>query len=45
VARWVASRTDISQKGREQYEWAATHIATGLGAMQLDRLDRDEIAR
>ena len=45
VTRWVASRTDISQKGREQYEWATNHIAAGLGAVHLDRLDRADVAR
>ncbi len=40
----MASRTDVSQKGREQYEWAATHIDAGLGAVRLDRLDREDIA-
>jgi hypothetical protein len=32
VRRWVASRTDVSQKAREQYEWATRHIEAGLGA-------------
>lgn len=45
VLRWVASRTDISQKGREQYEWAANHIVAALGAVHLDRLDRADVAR
>jgi hypothetical protein len=44
VRSWVASRTDISQKGREQYEWAVPHIESGLGAIPLDRLDRDDVA-
>jgi integrase len=45
VGRWVASRTDLSQKGREQYEWALPHITAGLGAVRLDQLDRDDVAR
>ena len=45
VRSWVASRTDLSQKGREQYEWAVPHIEAGLGAITLDRLDRDDVAR
>ena len=45
VTRYVASRTDVSVKAREQYEWAASHIDTGLGAVPLDRLDREDVAR
>ncbi len=45
VRRWVASRTDVSQKAREQYEWATHHMEAGLGAVRLDRLDRDDVAR
>jgi integrase len=45
VKRYVASRTDVSVKAREQYAWAASHIATGLGAVPLDRLEREDIAR
>lgn len=44
VRRYVASRTDITEKARQQYEWATTHIAAGLGAIPLARLDRDDIA-
>jgi integrase len=44
VHRYVASRTDVSLKAREQYGWAAGHIAVGLGAIRLDRLDRQDIA-
>jgi hypothetical protein len=36
VRRWVASRTDISQKAREQYGWSIPHIERGLGAIRLD---------
>jgi integrase len=44
VRRYVASRSDVSQKTREQYEWAIPHIEAGLGAVRLDRLDRDDVA-
>lgn len=45
VKRYVASRTDVSVKAREQYGWAASHIETGLGAIRVDRLEREDIAR
>lgn len=45
VRRYVASRTDVSVKAREQYEWATRHIEAGLGAIRVDRLDREDIAR
>ena len=45
VRRWVTSRTDVSVKAREQYAWAIPHIEAGLGAIRLDRLDRDDVAR
>ena len=35
----------MSQKAREQYEWATRHIEAGLGAVRLDRLDRDDVAQ
>lgn len=44
VRRYVASRTDITVKARQQYEWAIPHIENGLGAIQLSRLDRADIA-
>ena len=44
VDRWVRSRTDVGAKTREQYEWAAGHIRSGLGSVRMDRLDRDDIA-
>ena len=31
--------------GRQQYEWAAGHIEAGIGAIRLDRLDREDVAR
>lgn len=45
VRRWVTSRLDVSAKTRLQYEWAAERIATDIGAIRVDRLDRDDIAR
>ena len=44
VTRYVESRTDLSVKSQEQYAWAAGHIAAGIGAIRLDRLDRADIA-
>ena len=44
VRRYVAGRTDITEKAREQYAWAVTHIEAGLGAISLARLDRDDVA-
>jgi integrase len=43
VRRSVASRLDVSAKTREQYEWAASHIAAGLGGIPLDRLEREDV--
>lgn len=45
VRRWVASRTDISEKAQEQYAWAIPHIEDGLGAIPLATLDREDVAR
>lgn len=44
VRRYVAGRTDITEKAREQYEWAIPHIESGLGAIPLARLDREDVA-
>jgi integrase len=44
VRRYVANRTDITVKARQQYEWAIPHIENGLGAIQLSRLDREDVA-
>jgi integrase len=44
VRRYVAGRTDITLKSREQYEWAIPHIENGLGAIQLSLLDREDVA-
>ncbi len=45
VDQWVASRLDVSNKTRLQYEWAAGHIREGLGAIRVDDLERDDVAR
>ena len=45
VRRYVASRTDISQKAQGQYAWAIPHIEDGLGAIPLATLDREDVAR
>ena len=44
VRRYVASKSDITPKAREQYAWAIPHIEQGLGAIPLSRLDRDDVA-
>jgi len=45
VRRYVAGRTDITEKAQQQYEWAIPHIENGLGAIPLATLDRDDVAR
>jgi hypothetical protein len=45
VEQWAASRVDVAMKTRAQYEWAAGRIRRDLGAVRLDRLDRDDVAR
>jgi len=45
VQQWAASRVDVSAKTRMQCEWAAAHIQRGLGAIRVDRLERDDVAR
>jgi integrase len=35
----------VSPGGRQQYEWAAGPIEAGIGAIRLDRLDREDVAR
>ncbi len=45
VTQWAESRTDIGNKSRLQYEWAAGHISAGIGSVRIDRLDRTDIAR
>jgi integrase len=45
VRRYVASRTDITPKAQEQYEWAIPHIEDRLGAIPLANLDREDVAR
>ncbi len=44
VRRYVAGRTDISQKARESYEWAIPHIEAGLGAIPVARLESAVVA-
>lgn len=45
VGQWAASRVDVTAKTRAQYEWAADHIQRDLGAIRVDRLERDDVAR
>ncbi len=45
MRRYVAGRTDITVKARQQYEWAIPHIENGLGAIPLATLDREDVAR
>lgn len=45
VDRWVAGRLDVSNKTRLQYQWAAGHIKSGIGAIQVHRLEREDVAR
>ena len=45
VEQWAAGRVEVSSQTRLQYEWAASHITAGLGAIRVDRLDRDDVAR
>ena len=34
----------MTSKTRAQYEWAASHIERDLGAIRVDRLERDDVA-
>lgn len=45
VDAWIAGKIDVSNKTRVQYEWAAGHIRSGIGAVRADRLEREDIAR
>ena len=45
VRRYVAGRSDVTEKTREQYRWATTHIEAGLGGVRLDQLDRADVAQ
>ncbi len=45
VDRWVAAKTDITEKSQMQNRWAAGHIRTALGAVRLDQLERDDVGR
>lgn len=44
VDRWVAAKTDITEKSQMQNRWAAGHISKALGAIKLNQLDRQDIA-
>lgn len=45
VDRWVASRTDVGEATRAQYEWAAGWIRRGFGSVPLGGLDREDVAK
>ncbi len=45
VDQWVASKVDVSNKTRLQYEWAAGHIHAGIGGVRIDRLERADVAQ
>ena len=45
VDRWVAGKIDVSGQTRLMYEWAGGHIKAGIGAVRVDRLERDDVAR
>ena len=45
VEEWAASRVDVGANTRVMYEWAAGHIVRDLGAIRIDRLDRQDVAR
>lgn len=44
LVRWLESKTSITEKAREQYAWAVRHIDAGIGAIPLDRLEREDVA-
>lgn len=45
VTKWAASRVDVAANTRQQYMWAAGHISAGIGAIRLDRLEREDVAQ
>ena len=45
VEQWAAGRVDVSAKTRLQYEWAGRAHRPRLGAIRVDRLERDDVAR
>jgi integrase len=45
VDEWAASKVDVSNKTRLQYEWAAGHIRAGIGGVRVDQLERQDVAR
>lgn len=40
----MSGKVDVSNKTRQQYEWAAGHICSGIGGVRVDQLDRDDVA-
>lgn len=45
VDRWVVAKTAVNEKSTMQNKWAAGHIRNALGAIRLDQLDREDVAR
>ena len=45
VDSWVAGCVHVSARARMQYEWAASQIRRDLGAIRVDRLTREDVAR
>jgi integrase len=45
VNSWATSRIHVGNQTRLQYEWAAERITRDIGAIRLDQLDREDIAR
>jgi integrase len=45
VDEWVAGKSDVTGKTLMQYEWAAGHIRSRIGAVRIDRLERSDVAR
>ena len=35
----------MGESTRAQYEWAAGHIAAGIGGLKLEDLDREDVVR
>ena len=45
VTKWAAGRVDVAENTREQHVWAAGHTAAGIGAIRVDRLQREDVAQ
>lgn len=45
VDTWVTGKIDITEKSQMQNRWAAGHVSRSLGAIRLNQLDREDIAR